>query len=336
MPVKSLPKKLLLANLAFLFVNLIWGAASPIIKYTLEYIPPFTFLFLRLLLVCILMLPYTIYKLTEVKINKKDYLNFLLLGLFSQSALAIIFVAMKYTTALDATVISVITGALTIYAGHYFYKDKVNRALEYGVVLTIIGTFVVVIEPLITGNVNHVPIYERVIGNALALIYNVTWVIYVLWSKMATTEERPKILKKTLDFINIKSMSKVYPPTLVVVITMYVGLLTTIPLALLENTIFLNDISFNIMSIDFRGILGLLYMTLFSSIAAFTLYQWALNNGRVSDSAIFGYLGPVFSFPVAFWLLGEVPSKTLIIGAIIIAAGVVIAEISAHRMQKQR
>jgi drug/metabolite transporter (DMT)-like permease len=317
--------------MGFLVVNLIWGAASPIIKYTLGFIPPFTFLFLRLLIACILMLPYVIVKLTEEKINKKDYFNFFLLGLFAQSSLAITFVALEYTSALDATVISVITGALIIYAGHYFYKEKVNKLINIGLVLTLVGTLIVVVEPLLTGVSNHIPVYERIIGNVLAFIYNLTWVVYVIWSKMCSSKEKPKLLKKTLSFIHIKPMTKTYSPTLTVAITFYVGLLTLIPLALLENFGSPGTTNFTILTIDFRGILGLLYMAIFSSIVAFSLNQWALENGRVSDSAIFGYLGPVFAFPIAFLLLGEVPTFFLILGIIVIASGVIIAEAGAQK-----
>src|SRR3990170_2906716 len=61
---------------AFLGANLIWGAAGAVIKYTLEYIPPFTFLYLRFLIVCVIVLPITIYQLKKKPIRKADYLNF--------------------------------------------------------------------------------------------------------------------------------------------------------------------------------------------------------------------------------------------------------------------
>jgi drug/metabolite transporter (DMT)-like permease len=276
------------------------------------------------------MLPYVIVKLTEEKVNKQDYFNFFLLGLFAQSSLAIVFLALKYTSALDATIISVITGALIVYAGHYFYKEKVNNLINIGLALTLLGTCIVVVEPLITGVSNHIPTYERIIGNILAFIYNITWVVYVIWSKMCSSKEKPKLLKKTLSFIHIRPMTKTYSPILTVALTFYVGLLTLIPLALLENFGSFGAINFNILAIDFRGILGLLYMSIFSSIIAFSLNQWALDNGRVSDSAIFGYLGPVFAFPIAFLLLGEIPTPFLILGVIVIAFGVVIAEAGAQ------
>jgi drug/metabolite transporter (DMT)-like permease len=317
--------------MGFLVASLIWGATGPIIKYTLGFIPPFTFLFLRLLIVCIIVLPYVVVKLTEEKINKKDYFNFFLLGLFAQSSLAIVFVALKYTSALDSTIISVITSVLIIYAGHYFYKEKVNKLINIGLVLTLFGTFIVVVKPFLTGASNHIPIYERVVGNVLAFIYNLTWVVYIIWSKMCSSKEKPKLLKKTLSFIHIRPMSKTYSPTLTVAITFYVGLSTLIPMALLENFGFFGATNFSILTIDFRGILGLLYMSIFSSIVAFSLNQWALENGRISDSAILGYLGPVVSFPIAFLLLGEVPTPSLILSAIVIACGVIIAEVGAQK-----
>lgn len=326
MSARKLPKKILLANLAFVVVTLIWGAANPVIKYTLAYFPPFTFLFVRLLIVCIILLPYIVLKLTENKINKKDYLNFFLLGLFAQSSIAIVFVALNYTTALDVTIISIVTGALTVYAGHYFYKEKVNSRLKLGMILTVIGTTVVIIEPIFAGIVDHTPILGRIFGNLLALIYHITWVVYVIWSKMSTTGKGTKELKKTLDFIRLRPMTKPYSPTLIAVVCMYVGLFTTIPLALLEHFGVFGNNTFDLSSVPSQGIIGLLFMSIFSSIVAFILYQWALDNGRVSDSAIFNYLSPIFAFPVSYMLLGELPTTFLIAGAVVITAGVVIAE----------
>jgi drug/metabolite transporter (DMT)-like permease len=326
MPARRLPKKILLANLAFLVVTFIWAAANPVIKYTLAFFPPYTFLFIRLLLACIILLPYVVIKLTETKINKKDYLNFFLLGLFAQSSIAIIFVALEYTTALDATIISIITGALTVYAGNYFYKEKISKRLQIGMLLTIAGTLVVMAEPLLSNVANHIPIHDRLFGNFLALIYHLTWVIYVIWSKMSSSGEKTRELRKSLDFIRLRPMTKPYSPVLIAVIGMYVGLLTTIPLAIFENLGVFGGTAFNISSVPAKGVMGLLFMTIFSSIAAFTLYQWALDNGRISDSAIFNYLSPVFAFPVSYFLLGELPTAFLITGAVIVTIGVIVAE----------
>jgi drug/metabolite transporter (DMT)-like permease len=325
----KLPKIVALTGLAFLVTNLIWGAAGPVIKYTLDYIPPFTFLFLRFLIASLVLLPYTIIKLHEVKVPAKDFFNLFLLGIFSQTAIILVFVGLKYTTSLDSTIISIITGALTLYAGHYFYKEKVSKSLKIGVAITFIGTLVVILEPYFTAGQDTASVNERMLGNILVFLYNLTWVIYVIWSKMSMGEPS-KLLKKTLSFIHIKPMSKKYSPALIVAITMYVGLITMVPLALMENTGYFGPVSFNLASLDIRGVLGLFYMALFSSIVAYFLNQWALEHGKVSDSVVISYLGPIFAFPVAFFLLGEMPNTSLLIGTVIVVAGVVIAEAGNH------
>jgi drug/metabolite transporter (DMT)-like permease len=57
------------------------------------------------------------------------------------------------------------------------------------------------------------------------------------------------------------------------------------------------------------------------------LNQWALEHGKIRDSAVFSYVGIVFSFPIAYLLLGEIPNTFMIIGGAIIAVGVFIAEL---------
>lgn len=320
----KLPNNLLKAYIFILITTIIWAAAGPIIKYTLNYIPPLTFLFLRFLIACVILLPYTVYEIQKVKINKKDYLNFFLLGLFSQTSIALIFVALKYTTAIDNAVIGILGAILSVAAGRYFYHDKVNKGIKKGVILASIGTIVVVLEPLITGNGYTTRILHRLMGNSLLLLYNVVWVVFIVWSKMSMGEPS-KLLKKSLSFVHLKPMTKNYPPTLITSISLFVGLITIMPLALIEMS---NGWGFNLLDIGVNGLIGLMYMALFSSLVGYILYQKAIEHVKTSDIAFFHYLSPLFTLPVAFILLGEVPTKFVLIGSILIASGVYIGEIN--------
>ncbi len=322
---KTIPGSFMKVQAAFLGANLIWGAASAVIKYTLEYIPPFTFLFLRFLIVCVIVLPITAYQLKKEPIHKNDYLNFFLLGLFSQTTLILPFVALKFTSALDYTIIGVMASVLTVYAGHYFYKDRINKGIKAGLVLASLGTILIVLEPVLWGNGSTNTVPERILGNVLGLFYAITWVIYVIWAKFSMGE-RSGLLKKTLGFINIKPMTGKYSAATVVLLSFYVGLFTLIPLAVLENLNVAGNITFNLLTIDIKGVAGLFYMAIFSSIVAYWLNHWGLEKAKVSDFAIFGYLAPVFTLPFAYLLLGELPNTLMLIGTALIAAGVVIAE----------
>lgn len=317
------------AYAGMLLTTIIWGAAGPIIKYTGSFIPPLTFLFLRFLIVCIVLLPYTIIELIENNINKKDYLNFFLLGISSQTSLALLFIGLKYTTSLDAAIIGLVGPILSITAGHYFYKDSIGKSTVVGIFLAALGTGLIAIEPILANGQSGISTKERIFGNVLVILYNLFWVVYVVWSKMSMGEKSPE-LKKALSFIRIKPMSKIYPPTLITALTFYVGLLTVIPFAIAENLTLTTY--FDILSIDSRGLIGLFYMALLSSIVAYIVYQKSLDKLDVSEAAFFGYLSPIFTLPVAYILLKEVPNIYMVLGAFLIITGVVVAGNKSKRV----
>ena len=320
----KLPKERLYPILALIVVNILWGAANPVIKYTLSYIPPLTFLFLRMLIVCIVLLPYVVIELHRQKVNPKDYFNLFLLGVFSQTALALAFYGLNYTTALDATIIGITSALLTVVAGHYFYNEKVDTAHKWGFFLASIGSVVIVLEPILTHSGSDLTIDKRMLGNFLTVLYSFSWVIYIIWSKMSMGE-RSGLLKKTLSFIHIRPMTKAYSPTLLSALTFYVGLVTFIPLALWEQTSG-SATNTGIAFIDWRGVLGLVYMALLSSVVAYLLNQWAVEKAKVSDISILTSVGTVVAFPAAFLLLGEIPNTYVIIGGVLIMIGVIVAE----------
>ena len=323
-----MPKKLILVYLALLLANGIWSVAGSIIKLTLNYIPPFTFLFLRFLIVCVALLPFALLETKKFKIDRRDYLNLFLLGIFSQSFIIFSFWSLKYTTVLDTAIISITAPIFSVAAGHYFYKERVDPRIKLGILIVVLGTIFIVLEPILENGIGLQNHLTRIWGNILALLYNFTFLVYTIWSKMSMGEKSPT-LKKTLSFIHIKPMKRTYSPLLIVIISFYVGLATMAPFAILENTHtfgFENSANFNITTIPTVAIIGLLYMALFSSIVAYLLYQWGIEYISVSDTAILGYLGPVLAFPFAYLILGEVPTKLMLIGLSVIATGVLVAE----------
>ena len=144
----KLPNTLPTGYILLIIATFLWAAAGPVIKNTLEYIPSLTFLFLRFLIVCVVLLPYTVYEIQKVKIHHKDYFNLILLGVFSQTSLGLIFIGLKYTTATDNAIIGILGSILSVVAGHYFYNEKIHRDLKIGLLIASIGTLIVIVEPL--------------------------------------------------------------------------------------------------------------------------------------------------------------------------------------------
>ncbi|MFZ5425260.1 MAG: DMT family transporter [Patescibacteria group bacterium] len=328
---RSQPTNRYLAYGALLLATAIWGGATAVIKLTLDYIPLFTFLFYRFLIVCLILLPITYYELKRIHIKLNELPTFLLLGLTGQSAILLIFAGIKYTSAVDAAIIGTIAPIMIIAAGHYFYKDKISKKLEIGILIATIGTIFVVFEPAVTESGFTATAWERMYGNFLVVLYNVSFAAYIILSKKVMGKKSPQI-SKTLEALNIKPLSKNYSPFLHTSLSFYVALITFIPLAILEAKGYFGAQPFNIFEITPTPLLGLLYMAIISSIVAYFAFQWGLENARVSDTGVFAYLGPVFTVPFAYILLHEIPSSAVVIGTIIIAIGVYIAEMNRRHM----
>ncbi len=82
--------------------------------------------------------------------------------------------------------------------------------------------------------------------------------------------------------------------------------------------------------------LGVWYMALLSGTLAYTLQNRAMQTIEVGEASIFGYLMPIWAAPLAFWWLGEKITIPFIIGACVIAIGVVIAESKKNRRKVRR
>ncbi len=322
---KKNPNNKLKAYGALTLVTVLWALAGPIIKITLEEIPPMHFLFFRFLLICIILLPYMVLYLMRHPIKPREIPTLIVLGILGQTSLALTFLGYQYASALDASIITLISPILAIGAGHYFFNEKITQRTKLGIITASIGTAVIIMEPIFaTGTNMHTKEY-RVLGNILILLGTLAFLIYMLWTKYAFGEKSPRIkaMFKKLHLLRIKGD---ITPTVLSFITFYVGLMTIIPLVLLESTQKLGDHWFDPQNISWKGLSGVLYLALFSSLVAYTLFQWAITKVSVADTAFFNYLSPLFTLPFAYILLAEIPSVSTVIGGTVVGMGVLIAE----------
>lgn len=333
---QSKKRQAILAYSALFLSTLIWALATVVIKITLNYIPLFTFLFYRFLIVGLVLLPFVIKELQKVKVPKSDLPTLVLLGILGQSGILLIFAGIKYTTTIDAAILGAIAPLFIIAGGHYFYKDKLTPKLKKGMVLALIGTLIVALEPIFAPishnaeaiiNTQTYSTTWRIIGNILVLIYNVSFAGYIILSKEVMGEKSP-VLTGTLKEVSIKPLKGQYTPFLHTALSFYIALGTFLPFAVLEKVGYFGatPTAFSIAEITIVPLMGLLYMALISSIIAYTVFQWGLDRTSASDTGMFSYLGTVLTLPFSFVLLGELPTGITLLGTFLIAAGVVIAE----------
>lgn len=293
------------AYLALLTTSIIWGLAPPIIKYTLGLISPFTFLFYRFMLASIILaVPFTI-KLIKIKPSLNDFLKYTLLGfLGTPLTLFILFTGIQRTTAVDASIIAVITPILVILGGVLFLKEKVTATEKIGIGLILLGTAVTILKPLFE---NGLSVDQNLYGNSLVFVGSLTWAIFTLLSKK----------EKKLDSFILSSFSFV------------VGMFCFSLLALTGNSF---SAEFEINSLNLNAFLGIFYMAVLGSVVAYYTYIYGLSRIEASEATIFTYLQPVFAVPISVIFLKEKVGLPFMFGAVIIIAGVFVCEFFGKKL----
>lgn len=282
-------------------VAAVWGVASPIIKFTLGGIDPLLFLTYRFALSSIAAV--VIFLITGFHIPKprKNLPYVLFYGfLVSTVALGLLFSGLNKTTVLDMTLITAVGPLLIALAGVVFLKEHITSREKVGMALAFSGSFAMLIEPLFNNGIN----LTQLSGNVLVILYLLVNTLAVVIIK--------KLLRNRINPLTLTNTSFI------------VGFLTITPVALVTygGTNLLKTIT----QLQFPFHLGVIYMALISGNLAYTLWVKAQKTIEVSEAALFAYLYPIFSTPLAVLWLKENITSTFIIGALLITTGVIIAE----------
>ena len=132
------------AVLALIGANLIWGAASPIFKFALQNISPFTLAFIRFYGASLILL---IISYPRLKIAKKDTLKLILLSIFGVSIhISFYFLGLRLSPSINAPIISA-SGPVFLYIASIFILHEKPHSLSYHEnTLAILPSFIVLSE----------------------------------------------------------------------------------------------------------------------------------------------------------------------------------------------
>lgn len=293
--------KRITAYILLIITAIIWGIAGPVIKHTLQFIPPFTFLFWRFLLVAIILLPFLIWRAKKEKETLKSLLPIIPIGFLGIPLdLAFVFLGFERTTALDGTILSALAPIFIVLAGVLFLKEKVTRLETLGLMVAIAGSVVMISQPLLEGSAFA---QKNLLGNLLIILSDIIWTAYIIASK--------KEFKK-------------HSPFVITAVSFLTGLVTIFPLALLEGGGQITH--YELLMTNLPALFGVLYMVIFSSIIGYFAFEQGLKLIEASEASIFAYLQPIFAAPAAIVWLGEKVTPPFLLGAGIIAVGVFLTE----------
>lgn len=286
-----------------LLVSLLWGAASPVVKHTLQWFDPWLFLTYRFTISTLIAFPYLAATKTPIPNAWSTRWLVILTGVISAPlSLFLFFEALHNTTALSGSLITAAGPLFLVVGGAFFFHDRITKMEKIGITVALFGTILTVVGPSILNG--HADTLGKLEGNGIMLLAVIADALGALLSKSA--------------------MKKGVSATLLAQSQFIIGLTLFLPFLFLHRTA--TDVWIAIAAAPWQAHAGVLYMAVLSGTVAYSLRNLAVKTIEVSESALFTYLQPLWAALLAVIWLREAITPSYILGGIIIAAGVIIAE----------
>jgi drug/metabolite transporter (DMT)-like permease len=282
-----------LGILAIVANTIIWSASSPILKWSLTDIPPFTLAFFRFFIATLILLPFVMHKL---KISIDDFYKLLVLSFVGiVTHIAFYFLGLSLAPSINVPIISSTTPVFLIIGALIFLHEKPKRKVMYGTFVSLVGFMIIIIRPLLEHAASG-----SIVGNIYYVLSTIMLVIYTI------------MLKR----YNLK-----YSFTTIMFWLFLLGTLSFLPMFLLEN----NGAN-PLLQFDFKGTIGIMYGAVLSSVFGYFLYNYAVKYIKAQEIGIFTYLDPFITALVAIPLLGETITFSYLLGSVFVFLGIFIAE----------
>ncbi|NMB83886.1 EamA family transporter [Candidatus Roizmanbacteria bacterium] len=289
--------------LALIITNVIWGAASPIFKYALINIPPFTLAFIRFFGAAVLFLPWGIKHWH--KISGRDWFMLLLGAFFGISVnISFFFLGIQKTESINAPIIASSQPIFLYIFSILFLKERPRKKVITGILLSFIGVLIIVLSPIIvSGGLFSIKSDTLMLGNFFLVIATFGAVGNVIVYK--------NVLKK-IDHYQVSLISFIF------------GGLSFLPMMLGE----LRHWSFG--QLDIHGYVGIIFGVIFSSFIAYGLFNYGISKIKGQEVGVFSYIDPVVAVILAAPLVNEHPDMFFYIGSVLVFGGILIAEGRIH------
>ena len=274
-----------------------WAGAFIAGKLSVPFIPAFTLTFLRFFIATIIL--YFVVRSKDksnYKLTKKDIPIFLFTGIIGMFGYHIFFfTALKYTTAINSSLIGATNPIVTTILCVIFLKDKITPKRAIGIILSFLGVFLTITS----ANFSLMRDLSLNKGDLLMLIAVCMWAAYSVFSKKVMHRFSPLIL------------------------TFYTFLFCTlflIPFVLYEKPwVFMGQV-------PYYSFLAVVYMSIFASVIGYLVQQMSIKQIGPSKTSIFINLVPICSIIFSVTILKESISIIKVFTTLLIITGVYICQ----------
>ena len=281
------------AIFALLMASMIWGISTPIIKWMLFEVPPFTLGFFRFFVASSFM--FLIFR-PNLAIQKKHIPTVILAAIIGITIhISLFFFAIRLTSSVNAAIIASASPIIVVIGAALFLKEHITKGIVMAGILGTIGVSIIIADPLAKEGIS-----SSFIGNMLLLVGLFFGVGYGL---------------------TCKYLFRTYQPMTITFYSFFIGGALFFPLMLIMDQFPTREM----MSTP-NFYLGVPFGIVFPSIMAFGLWQWGLSKLPASRVGFFSYLDPVITGIAAFFILGEIVELPVIIGSVFILCSLYFAE----------
>jgi drug/metabolite transporter (DMT)-like permease len=282
----------------------IWSGNFIIARGLSEMIPPVTLAFFRWAVAVIALFPFAFKKVIKEKHLIKRRLPYLIIisilgvSLFN----TLIYIAGHSTTAINLSLISITFPIFVVIFSRLFLSEKITLHKQAGIVFVVIGVIILITK----GNLQKLLNLTFAIGDLWMLLAAIIFAIYSI------------MLQKRPQEISTASFQ---------LSSFIIGLLFLFPFFLWEN------LATPQIQIENSVIFSVLYVGLFASLAAYTLWSKAISYIGPGKASMIYYTLPLFSGISAYLFLGETFGFIQIGSMLLILAGIFTANFKTNRLR---
>ena len=298
------------AYFLLLIATSIWGVAGPVIKHTLDYLPPAVFLLYRFAIsgtiAAFALAMYHQNGWPKAPIHKLWIILYCILN--TTVALGLLFLGYDKTSAISGSILNAMYPVIVAVCGVLFLRERVTHREKIGMGLALVGTLLTVVEPYLSGQSTSSSA-STLEGNVLVVASLLVGVLGTIMAKLLLRSKLSPIAMTHLSFL--------------------VGFLTTAPVVLYYYSP--TSIIQSLVAAPLTAHAGVWYMALLSGTLAYSLWHIGQKSIEVGETALFSYLYPIFTLPLSYFWLHERLSWIYLVSVLVITSGVSLAGTKLHR-----
>jgi O-acetylserine/cysteine efflux transporter len=284
-----------LALLFWLFVMLmLWSFNYIAGKIALRTLDPLSLTCFRLELAALVMLPIYFAQPNRAPLRLRDIWPFAYLGFFGVIVNQGLFtVGLNYTTSDHSAVIIAIGPIIILFLARALKLEAFTMGKIVGMAISFLGVYLLETEQ---GSPAHSP---YLVGDLVTLGGVIGFAAYTVLGKRVAAQ---------YDAISMNTFNCVAAAVMLLPLTVR------------------QAFHLNWHSVALSGWLGMIYMAVGSSVAAYTIMYWALRYMTASRVGAMSYFQPVVVILLSIAFLGEHPTRNLLEGTALVLVGVFLAE----------